>query len=113
MLTRWMLKRRRKQLPVREFISRLNAVTMTTDTQTLETVSQLLRQYAIHQYGREKVALLHGTAWLAFLDSSTISQDGFSRGAGRVLGDNMYQPSPKLDLDELKNFLIRWTRGKV
>jgi hypothetical protein len=112
-LGRWILERRRKQLPLREFISRLNDVTMTTEAQTLETLSQLLRQYAIHQYGREQVSSLHGTAWLEFLDSRTISQDGFSSGAGSVLGDNMYQPSPKLNLEEIKHFLTRWAKGKV
>ena len=113
MLGRWMLARRRKQLPVREFISRLNAVTMNTEAETLELVSQLLRQYAIHQHGREQISSLHGKAWLAFLDSSTISQDGFSRGAGVALGENMYKPSPKLNLEELKYFLTCWAQGKV
>jgi hypothetical protein len=110
---RWMLERHRKQLPVREFVRRLNAVTMTSETQTLESLSQLLRQYAIHQYGREQVSDLHGMAWIEFLDSRTISKNGFSSGAGIALGDNMYQPSPKLNLDELKEFLTRWAKGKI
>ena len=113
LIGRWILDRRKRQLPVREFISRLNAVPMTTEAQTLENLSHILRQYAVHQYGREQVSGLHGSVWIEFLDSRTNSKNGFSTSAGIAFGDNMYQPSPKLELNELKEFLTKWARGKI
>ena len=75
----------------------------------LEEVSRLLRQVAIAKYGREEVAALNGNGWLEFLDR-TGKTDQFSRGAGRVLGVMLYQPTVAVDGDQLCQLAVAWIK---
>jgi len=76
----------------------------------LEKTSALLRRVAIQAYGRQQVAPLSGTAWLAFLDR-TGKTDQFSRGAGKILGSALYQASPEADPDGIRQVAEQWIRG--
>lgn len=76
----------------------------------LEKISALLRRVAIHAYGRQEVAPLSGTAWLAFLDR-TGKTDRFSRGEGKILGDAIYRASPEADMAGVRRAAEKWIRG--
>jgi hypothetical protein len=82
--------------------------------QTLVALSALLRRVAISTAGRDNIAGLSGSAWLAYLD--TPFQDApFSRGIGRCLADAHYRPSPpsKTDLNALFRLCERWIKRQT
>lgn len=58
--------------------------------QLLPKLPQLVKRTAIAAYGRDLVASLNGTDWLAFLDE-TGSTELFTKGSGRLLVDCSYQ----------------------
>lgn len=72
-------------------------------------VSTLLKRVALRRFPRLDVAALTGTDWLAFLDRT--GGDGrFQRGAGRVLAEGPYAPSPQCDADALLALAREWLR---
>ena len=78
-------------------------------------VSVLLRRLALTRYPRERVAGLSGASWLSFLDA-TGGGEGFTRGAGLVLGELPYrdpdaQPVSTQDLTALADLAERWIRA--
>lgn len=78
-------------------------------------VSALLRRLALTRFPRERVAGLGGVSWLAFLDA-TGGGDGFTRGAGQVLGELPYRnpkapPVSPRDLADLADLAERWVRA--
>lgn len=81
------------------------------DEQTLSALSALLRRTAISTDSRDKVAALHGRAWLHYLDHS-LSDTPFSQGIGQCLADAHYRPSQPedTDLDALFSLCERWLK---
>lgn len=75
----------------------------------LEAVSRLLRQVAIVKYGRTEVASLNGVKWLQFLDR-TGKTEQFGNGAGKPLGTMLYQPTVKIDSDQLCQLAEAWIK---
>ena len=75
----------------------------------LEEISALLRRVAIQAFGREKVAVLAGEAWLAFLDKTGRTTD-FSTGVGRVLGSDLYRPSVEADVGQVQLIAKKWIK---
>jgi hypothetical protein len=110
----WRAVQTRKR-PVREFVQSLNSLSESTDddpVSILSDISKLLRRYAIHKFGRETVANLHGDDWLRFLDKTTQSGMGFSQGCCHTLGDAMYQSNAKPNVKDIVSFLQSWAKGK-
>ncbi|MCY3769626.1 MAG: DUF4381 domain-containing protein [Gammaproteobacteria bacterium] len=112
----WLMRRIRKRtLPKRTFqadLMRLDTHTeqMPLKLERVREMSRLMRQYAIHKFGRDTVSGLHGTAWLQFLDHSTDSQVSFTQGPGRVFGQDQYASRVDVDLEALKRLLIAWVQ---
>jgi Domain of unknown function (DUF4381) len=85
--------------------------------QSLVELSALLRRVAISTSGRADVAGLHGSAWLAYLDTP-FSDQPFSHGIGQCLADAHYRPNlpSETDLDAVFTLCERWiklqTNGK-
>lgn len=70
-------------------------------------IAEVLRRTALAAWPRERVAGLHGAAWLEFLDRS--GAGGFTDGPGRVIARAPYQGAaePAPGLNELA---ARWIR---
>jgi hypothetical protein len=75
----------------------------------LHGCNEVLKRVALEHYPVLQVARLNGSDWLAFLDSRG-STDGFSAGAGRVLGDGSYRPRFDADVDAVHTLCTEWIR---
>jgi len=93
------LRRRRQRLyaAISELEHRLHT---TPEPVLLARISELLKRLALAQYPRDRVAALHGQAWLEFLDR-TGGNGRFAHGPARVLGDGAYRRSLPVALDSL------------
>ncbi|ESQ16999.1 MAG TPA: DUF4381 domain-containing protein [Chromatiaceae bacterium] len=72
-------------------------------------ISTLLKRVALSRFQRLDVAALTGPEWLAFLDR-TGGAGGFQSGAGRVLAEGPYAPSPNCDANALLALAQDWLR---
>jgi hypothetical protein len=81
-----------------------------TSRELLERLAALLRRVAIQSCGRQKVAPLVGDQWLRFLDDSGRS-DQFSRGVGRLLGEDHYRHEAGKIPAELFQLIEKWIKG--
>lgn len=61
-----------------------------SDVQLLRELSACLRRVAIRAYGAERVAALHGTAWLACLDGP-LGGTAFRTGIGTVFASEPFR----------------------
>ena len=102
------VKKRYRRIAVREM-----ALLRTRDTgniaAVLVEVSALLRRVAIQTFGRQEVARLSGDAWLSFLDR-TGRTSGFSSGAAKVLGSDIYRPAVEADIKQVLDIAEKWIR---
>jgi hypothetical protein len=74
-------------------------------------LSQVLRRAALVAYPPEQVNILHGQAWLTFLDETMNDLDAkpFSQGPGQDLLTLPYRPIiGDEDLEPLHNVALRW-----
>lgn len=106
------INRYKKQAYRREALARLNEIKQQADSQSNPTevamaLSGLLKQVAITRFGRHQTASLAGNDWLMFLDEKG-KTDAFSKGPGRILGDDIYKPDVVIDLDSLFNLSQQW-----
>jgi len=76
----------------------------------IQEISRLVRQFAICRYGREQVAGLYGDDWLDFLNSTTKREPEFTTGVGAILKDAHFQPQIDSELEDLRNYLVRWSK---
>ena len=81
-----------------------------TNQEQLEQLASLLRRVAVQGCGRHLVAPLVGERWLRFLDDSGRT-DQFSKGVGRLLGEDHYRPEVKKIPEELYELAEKWIRG--
>lgn len=72
-------------------------------------VSILLKRAALARHERQRIAALHGTDWLAFLDASGTGTT-FTRGPGRVLAEAPYQARARVDRPALLAAARDWLR---
>jgi type VI protein secretion system component VasK len=75
----------------------------------MATLSQLLRRAALTRYPRQRIAALHGPAWLDFLDHAGKTK-AFSQGIGRVFADQPYHPLPAVDVVPLLSLCRQWLK---
>lgn len=81
------------------------------DALFLRELNQLLKQAALHAFAAERVAPLHGAAWLRFLDS-TLRKPVFDDPALQPLAD-LYAPDAAagpLEADALRRAAAHWLR---
>ncbi len=74
---------------------------------TLRNLSQLIRRTALTFYAQVDVASLHGSSWLEFLDKTGQTTE-FTKGAGKILGAQLYQQKPDFDMEALFPVVNKW-----
>lgn len=81
------------------------------DKQEITSVFVLLKQVAIHTYGRDKIASLYGDDWFSFLDSSSSMQPFFNPNKN-IFKKALYQNEKmdQLDWNQLLSHSKRWIK---
>ncbi|NKB82417.1 MAG: DUF4381 family protein [Nitrospirales bacterium] len=79
------------------------------DVHILQTLSMLLRRYALACFPRHHVAGLAGHAWLAFLDKAGKTRN-FTNGPGTALAEAPYQLTRECDIQALTKSVESWIK---
>ena len=74
---------------------------------SLRNLSNLLRRTALTFYDNDAVASLQGSSWLEFLDKTGKTKE-FSQGAGKVLGNEVFQQKVNPDMNALFPLVKKW-----
>ena len=74
---------------------------------SLRNLSNLLRRTALTFYDNDEVASLQGSSWLEFLDKTGKTKE-FSQGAGKVLGNEVFQQKVNSDMNVLFPLVKKW-----
>ena len=74
---------------------------------SLRNLSNLLRRTALTFYDNDLVASLQGSSWLEFLDKTGKTKE-FSQGAGKVLGNEVFQQKVNPDMNVLFPLVKKW-----
>ena len=74
---------------------------------SLRNLSNLIRRTALTFYDIDAVASLQGSSWLEFLDKTGKTKD-FSQGAGKVLGNEVFQQKVNPDMNALFPLVKKW-----
>ena len=74
---------------------------------SLRNLSNLLRRTALTFYDNDEVASLQGSSWLEFLDNTGKTKE-FSQGAGKVLGNEVFQQKVNPDMNALFPLVKKW-----
>ena len=74
---------------------------------SLRNLSNLLRRTALTFYDNDEVASLQGSSWLEFLDETGKTKE-FSQGAGKVLGNEIFQQNVNPDMNALFPLVKKW-----
>ena len=74
---------------------------------SLRSLSNLLRRTALTFYDNDEVASLQGSSWLEFLDKTGKTKE-FSQGAGKVLGNEVFQQKVNPDMNALFPLVKKW-----
>ena len=77
------------------------------DLVSLRNLSNLLRRTALTYYDNDTVASLQGSSWLEFLDKTGKTKE-FSQGAGKVLGNEVFQQKVNPDMNALFPLVKKW-----
>lgn len=102
LLVRWLLARRRANAYRRAALDELSSAGFDT-----VAIAAIVRRTALAAYPRDRVAHLHGEAWLSFLDESYGGR-GFSNGSGRAIASAPYAATdPDAGLADIAREWIR------
>ena len=74
---------------------------------SLRNLSNLIRRTALTLYDIDAVASLQGSSWLEFLDKTGKTKE-FSQGAGKVLGNEVFQKKVNPDMNALFPLVKKW-----
>ncbi len=120
LLARFILRYQRNRKPGKEIRQQLMSLDINCPQDqkpaVLQNMSRLVRQYAISQYGREKVAALNGDDWLEFLESTASTAGAkrdieFKAGIGQALGNAPFQKQCDTNLNQLRALLMHWSKS--
>ena len=108
----WFYKRSKKRKPITEALRILKNLEILHESskdevKSLRNLSNLLRRTALTFYKHDAVASLHGPSWLEFLDKTGNTQE-FSKGAGKVLGNEAFQKKLNTDMGTLFSLVKKW-----
>ena len=108
----WLYRRHKKRNPKTEALRILKDIQILhqnsqDEVGSLRNLSKLLRRTALTFYENDAVASLHGSAWLEFLDK-TVKTKEFSQGAGKVLGNEIFQQNVNPDMNALFPLVKKW-----
>ena len=113
-LWKWRLRRRPKREALQLLKEMQEQFEFTLEPmQAVRDLSQLIRRVALTSFQQENVASLHGEKWLEFLDKTGKTTD-FSKGVGKVLGDQLYQKEmheSDVNLSELFPLVRKWIKS--
>lgn len=111
----WYYLKQRRQNHYRRQAKNLFDQTMIqaqTPQEKLLQASKLLKQVAITNYGRQRVASLNGKAWIQFLKGTALYIDQPPHLQSHF--EAIYQPFAKLDdqeISETLNYVQSWIKG--
>ena len=69
-----------------------------------------VRQFTIHEFGREIVSSLHGDKWIAFLKTATNDRWTPGEKVEQALLKDVYEKTSTMDIESLRNSLLELCR---
>ena len=108
----WFYRRHKKRKPKNEAFRILKDLQILyqnsqDEVALLRNLSNLLRRTALTFYDNDEVASLQGSSWLEFLDKTGKTKE-FSQGAGKVLGNEVFQQKINPDMNALFPLVKKW-----
>ena len=108
----WFYRRHKKRKPKTEALRILKDLQILyqnsqDEVASLRNLSNLLRRTALTFYDNNEVASLQGSLWLKFLDKTGKTKE-FSQGAGKVLGNEVFQQKVNPDMNALFSLVKKW-----
>ena len=108
----WFFRRYKKRKPKTEALRILKDLQILhqnsqDEVASLRNLSNLLRRTALTFYDTDAVASLQGSSWLEFLDKTGKTKE-FSQGAGKVLGNEVFQQKVNTDMNALFPLVKKW-----
>ena len=108
----WFYRQHKKRKPKTEALRILKDLQILyqnskDDVVSLRNLSNLLRRTALTFYDNDEVASLQGSSWLEFLDKTGKTKE-FSQGAGKVLGNEVFQQKVNPDMKALFPLVKKW-----
>ncbi|MGB0909041.1 MAG: DUF4381 domain-containing protein [Nitrospirales bacterium] len=111
----WFLRYRKKTAPRRSALSELTVLKAKFDetqdsANLMESLSQLLRRYAIVSFGRHNVAGLAGMSWLRFLDEQGKTQQFSSEMGQQAFAGVPYGSKSSVNAREMLALTEQWIK---
>ena len=108
----WLYRKYKKRKPRTEALKILKDLEILyrnsqDEVVSLRNLSNLLRRTALKFYENDAVASLQGSSWLEFLDETGKTKE-FSQGAGKVLGNEVFQQKVNPDMKALFPLVKKW-----
>ena len=108
----WFYRRHKKRKPKTEALRILKDLQILylnsqDEVASLRSLSNLLRRTALTFHDKDAVASLQGSSWLEFLDKTGKTKE-FSQGAGKVLGNEVFQQKVNSDMNALFPLVKKW-----
>ena len=108
----WFFRRYKKRKPKTEALRILKDLQILyqnsqDEVASLRNLSNLLRRTALTFYDNDEVASLQGSSWLEFLDKTGKTKE-CSQGAGKVLGNEVFQQKVNPDMNALFPLVKKW-----
>ena len=108
----WFYRQHKKRKPKTEALRILKDLQILylnsqDEVTSLRSLSNLLRRTALTFHDKDAVASLQGSSWLEFLDKTGKTKE-FSQGAGKVLGNEVFQQKVNTDMNALFPVVKKW-----
>ena len=108
----WFYRQHKKRRPKTEALRILKDLQILyqnsqDEVESLRNLSNLIRRTALTLYDIDAVASLQGSSWLEFLDKTGKTKE-FSQGAGKVLGNEVFQQKVNPDMNSLFPLVEKW-----
>ncbi|MCB1686274.1 MAG: DUF4381 domain-containing protein [Pseudomonadales bacterium] len=113
LLLRWILRRVQRQRPVqhaRRLYQQLYAdyrAGLISPPDYLHQSNELLKRLMIFALGEHQARKANDDQWLALLDKQ-LGADGFTRGPGKLLGNQRFRADPQADIEALHPLLLKF-----
>ncbi len=102
-------KTRRRFTTARLELERIRRAYLESDDaqQLAGELAQWLKRVSLLAFPESRLESVSGSRWLSFLDG-TLDDESFTRGAGQVFADAIYQRQVQLDSDRILSLCERW-----
>jgi Domain of unknown function (DUF4381) len=78
---------------------------------TFQSVSILIKKYAIYRYGAHEVSALTGEEWLKFLDK-TGHTHAFTQGLGRAIAEDRFKKNSDVPVQDFLSVTRAWIKAQ-